>query len=291
MVTMSNNHLLDRNRGERIILAILFAAIGSLILIVFSPLRPVLGRINDYIGRIILITLLLVVVWLVRKSRHYEKYWQIFFGLLVLAIAVSLDRIISIYLVAYLDINDTSPVGWALPKLNECAVIVCVVVLSTRLSGGSLRSIYIQKGNLKLGVLIGLIAFFIAAAGSIPMSALLFKGQNLTLTRITQWIPWLLIFVLANATLEELLFRGLFLQKLEPFYGRFLSNFMIAFVFTLLHGGATYMSDQYIFLAVVFPLALAWGYITQKTNALWGSILFHAGMDIPIMLGIFSNLS
>ena len=37
-------------------------------------------------------------------------------------------------------------------------------------------------------------------------------------------------------------------------------------------------------------LALAWGYVTQKTDSLWGAILFHAGMDIPIMLGIFSNL-
>jgi membrane protease YdiL (CAAX protease family) len=36
---------------------------------------------------------------------------------------------------------------------------------------------------------------------------------------------------------------------------------------------------------------LLWGYITQKTDGLWGSILFHAGMDIPIFLGIFSNLA
>jgi membrane protease YdiL (CAAX protease family) len=52
-----------------------------------------------------------------------------------------------------------------------------------------------------------------------------------------------------------------------------------------------YTADQYLFLAILFPLALAWGYIMQKTDSLWGSILFHAGMDIPIMLGIFSNLS
>jgi len=45
-----------------------------------------------------------------------------------------------------------------------------------------------------------------------------------------------------------------------------------------------------IFLAVLVPLALAWGYLMQKTDSIWASILFHAGMDIPIMLGIFSNL-
>ncbi len=28
----------------------------------------------------------------------------------------------------------------------------------------------------------------------------------------------------------------------------------------------------------------------QKTDSIWGSVLFHAGMDIPVMVGIFSNL-
>ncbi len=86
------------------------------------------------------------------------------------------------------------------------------------------------------------------------------------------------------------MFRGLFLRKLQPFFGRFLSNLLIALVFTVLHGTVTYSADNMIFLAVTFPLALAWGYLMQKTDSIWGSILFHAGMDIPIMLGIFSNL-
>jgi hypothetical protein len=29
----------------------------------------------------------------------------------------------------------------------------------------------------------------------------------------------------------------------------------------------------------------------QKTDAVWASILFHAGTDIPIFLGIFSALA
>jgi len=43
------------------------------------------------------------------------------------------------------------------------------------------------------------------------------------------------------------------------------------------------------FLAVVFFLGLAFGAVMQKTNSLLGSILFHAGTDIPAVLGIFSN--
>ena len=285
---MKTNQLLVREQWERILLAFLFIAIGSLIMIVFSPWNPLLGRANDYLGRISLIILLSVIVSLLQKSKQYKKYGQIFYGLLILLVAVSLDWIIGIYLIKYVGIRDTTPSGWAFQKLNECVVIVSVVILLTKLSPTSLGSIFIQKGNLKQGLSIGVIAFILAAAGSIPM-ATLFNAKNLTLARIIPWLPWILTFVLANATMEEIMFRGLFLRKLEPFYGKFISNLMIAIVFTVLHGAANYTADQYIFLAILFPLALAWGYVMQKTDAVWGSILFHAGMDIPIILGIFSN--
>ncbi len=286
---MENDHLSNRAWGERLLLALLFVAIGSLIIIVFNPWKPLLGRVHDYLGRIGLIGLLLVPVLLVRGSKRFERHWQVLCGLLVLAVAVSLDLIISIYLIDHVGVHDTTPAGWALQKLNECLVVVSVIILLTKMSRNSLGSIYIQKGNLKLGLTIGLVAFVLAVAGSIPM-ANLFKAQDLSFVRIRPWIPWILIFVLANATMEEIMFRGLFLRKLEPLCGKFISNLMITFVFTVLHGTVAYASDQYIFLAVLFPLALAWGYVMQKTDGVWGSILFHAGMDIPIMLGIFSNL-
>ncbi len=283
-----------REWAERVVAALLFTAVGVLILVVFSPLRPLLDkgaeRVTDYLGRIALVALLLVATLLLWRSRHYAKYWPVAVGLVIMASAVSLDRITGVYLLEYLRVDGNTPAGFALLKLNECAVVVGVIVLLTRLSGGSLGSIYLQKGRLKLGLIIGLVTFCLAALGSFAMAALLFKGENLTLARVIPWLPWLLVFVLANATQEELLFRGLFLRKLEPFYGKFLSNLLIMFVFTGLHYGATYTSDQYLFLAAVLPLALAWGYIMQTTDALWGSALFHAGMDIPIMLGIFANL-
>ena len=286
---MNNNRLSAKELGERILLALLFTAIGTLIMIVFSPWRPLLSSVEDYLGRIGLIVLLLAAVLLVRKSKRFEKYWQTLLGLLIMTIAVSLDWVLGIYLIKHLGVNGGPPAGFALMKLNECAVIVCVIILFTLLSGGSLGSIYIQKGNLKLGLILGSATFILATAGSIPM-ANLFNAKDLNLARISPWIPWVLIFVLANSALEELLFRGLFLRKLEPFFGKFMSNFLIAFVFTLLHGSVNYTADQYLFLAILFPLALGWGYVMQKTDSVWGSILFHAGMDIPIMLGIFSNL-
>ena len=104
------------------------------------------------------------------------------------------------------------------------------------------------------------------------------------------WVPWILVFVFANAANEELLFRGLFLGKLGSLYSPFAANLLLAIPFTLHHTGVTYTPDALMFLAFLFPLSLAWGAITQKTDSLWGAVLFHAGMDIPVVLGIFSTL-
>ncbi len=279
--------------AERAIAALLFIAVGTLIIVVFSPLRPLLSHVSDYVGRIVLVAVLLAAVLLLRRSQsqRYSKYAPLVVGLLIMAGAVSLDYVFGSYLLESVGVADNTPAGFALVKLNECVIIVGAVVVLTRLSGGSLGSIYLQKGNLKLGLIIGLVAFGVAALGSLPMATLMFQAGNLTLARVIPWLPWVLIFVIANATQEELLVRGLFLRKLEPFYGRLLSNCLIAFVFTGLHRGVTYPSDQYLFVVFLVVLALAWGYVMQKTDNLWSSALFHAGTDIPVILGIFANFS
>ncbi len=279
--------------AERAVAALLFIAVGTLIIVVFSPLRPLLSHVSDYVGRIVLVAMLLAAVLLLRRSQsqRYSKYAPLVVGLLIMAGAVSLDYVFGSYLLESVGVADNTPAGFALVKLNECVIIVGAVVVLTRLSGGSLGSIYLQKGNLKLGLIIGLVAFGVAALGSLPMATLMFQAGNLTLARVIPWLPWVLIFVIANATQEELLVRGLFLRKLEPFYGRLLSNCLIAFVFTGLHRGVTYPSDQYLFVVFLVVLALAWGYVMQKTDNLWSSALFHAGTDIPVILGIFANFS
>ncbi len=280
------------NWVQRVVATLLFVVIGAAIIIIFDPWgsKTLLPEKVDYLAKIATSLFLLGCALLAKRSEKTRPYWQILFALFILCVTVSLQWIFGLHLGGELGLRGNSPLNIALVKLNEWFVVWSVIILFTLLSGETPASIYIQKGNLKQGLLIGGIAFLVAAAGAIPMSGLMFQAKDLTLARVLPWMPWILIFVLANAALEELMFRGLFLRKLEPFLGRFLSNLVIAVVFTLIHLGVSYTPGQYVFLAVVFPLALLWGWITQKTNSLWGAILFHAGMDIPIILGIFSNL-
>lgn len=287
---MDTHRLSLKDWGVRSALALVFVALGLLLYIVFSPLRPMLDRSADYLGRIGVTAGLLLIVWFAGKSEQLKPYRSLLLGLLIMAVVISLDYVFAIYLLEHVGLSTQTPSGIALLKLNESFIVVTTVVTLTLLTGGSLGSIYIQKGNLKLGLLVGGVAFLLSAAASPWMAGALFNGQNLTPDRLKAWLPWVLIFALANAAQEELLFRGLFLRKLQPFFGKFLSNVLIVVVFTLVHQGVNYTSDQLGFLAVLTLLAFAWGYLMQKTDSIWGSILFHAGMDIPVILGILSNL-
>jgi len=275
--------------AERIIAAVLFGAVGLVIVAAFSPWVPLLTGTRGLVGRIGLMVVLLSGALLAWHGSWWNKYWRLLYSLFVLLAASSADWFVGNALIRTNMLDPSTPRGMAFQKLNDGIVIVAVVLLLTRISGASLGSIYVQKGKLRQGIIIGVVAFAVAAAVAVPISQLMFKAQDLTAAKVLQWSPWILLFVLSNATGEEIMFRGLFLRKLELFLGPFLANCLIALVFTGLHAAVTYTSSQMGFLAVLVPLALAWGYIMQKTDAVWGSILFHAGMDIPIILGLFST--
>jgi membrane protease YdiL (CAAX protease family) len=212
-----------------------------------------------------------------------ENAWRCFFAFCCLVWS-------SLWLHKLLKVPMQSAAGLALDKLDSSLIIVITILLFTKLSGNTFGSIFLQKGKLKRGLTIGGIAFLISALGSVFM-ANTFGAQNLTLARIVPWIPWILIFVMGNAFNEELLFRGMFLRKLEPLLGKVLSNLVLILPFVLHHTGVTYTNDALMFLAYLIPLAFAWGAITQKTDSLLGSVLFHAGTDLPVILAIFSKLS
>ena len=265
--------------------------LGFIVFDVFSHMRPIFDRNEDMAGRVLLAVVLLILSLTARQNIRFQKYWPILFAFFISVFAISVDYYLapSRWLLSFLKMPLKTPVGLALDKLDSSLVIIGLILLLTKISGDNMQSLYLAKGSVKKSLMIGSIAFVIAVSGSVFVADL-FGAQDLRTDWILPWIPWILVFIFGNALNEELLFRGLFLKKLEPVLGRFLSNLVVAIPFVLHHTGVTYTSDALLFLAYLLPLSLAWGYITQKTDSLWGSVLFHAGTDIPVVLVILSKL-
>lgn len=285
-------------RLQRAVLSVAVLALVVLVYFVFSYVRPLLPKPRDLVGRIAAAVVLLAAATAAYRVERLRKYGPVLFALFTALCAMSVDYrlLLGMRAVRAVGISADTPAGWAVDKLGSSLTIVAVILAlwtvfcGTTRSGEVLPSLRIRKGRLALGLAAGLATFTVFAVTSLPVATLLFKGRDLSLAGILPWTPWVLSFVLANAFTEELLFRGLLLGRLEPFFGRLSSNALIAIPFYLLHYGVPYTASDLMFAAVLIPLALAWGWLMQKTDSIWGSVLFHAGADIPVMIGIFSNL-
>lgn len=282
---MKANNMLKRGWGFRLGLFMLFLACGLLVFFISITFSPKIPTNIETIVRIGLSALFLAVAIFLRRNERLKKYWQISYAFFIAAFVQFLSWYFSGRVEHFLNLRVSTVEGVAVAKLTQSLLIVIPLIVLIRIAGVDMGSIYLKKGRLKLGLIIGLLTFSTFAV----ITVLIATGQNIGLDRLISVTHWMLIFVLANGFMEELLFRGLFLRKFEPFLGATASNLLTAIVFTLAHMQVGYVAatDIIKFLAIVFPLALAFGYVMQKTDSLWGSALFHAGSDLLIFSGIF----
>ena len=223
---------------------------------------------------------------MVRNSRRFLEYWPAFFSYSVASVALFFMWLLDEWPARWFGLDPKSPNGTALGKVSDAVVLIAIVIVLTGVFQVSLGSIFLQRGRLMLGLLIGLVGFSAMAIFGVVEA----RSLGVSMGRLIAWTPWLLIFVLTNGFFEELMARGLFLKKFEPLVGPHLANLITALVFAIGHAGVTYTADILTFLAITFAFGLIWGYVMQKTEALWGSALFHAGADVVIMIGIFAGV-
>lgn len=281
------------NWTQQFIWFAVFLASGLLVFVVFGHYYPILKGSADVIGRALAALAFLGAALAFRYREGFREFWLIPFAFFTALTAISIDYYLGLseWILPVLGVSIKSPAGLAIDKFESCLLGIMIVLILNRLAGQSVDSLYIRHGRLGLGLTVGLAALVVMVAAVIPITELFFNGKDLSWARILPWILWVLVMILSNAAYEELVFRGLFIGKMEPFLGKLTTNVVTTIPFVLNHAGNNYMSDAFIFFILqLLPLSLAWSWLTQKTNSLWGSILFHAAMDIPVFIGIFSNL-
>ena len=232
---------------------------------------------------------------LVKRRRGLEGYWEVFFAFFVFTTVIVIRNFV---ISPGFDSQYGSSVsGQILIQLVDTLSVIAPITALTKLSGQSLSSIYLKRGNLKLGIILGLAIFFAFYVATLGGYQLIFGNSRggLTLAKLLSLTPALLSLVLLNGPREELWFRGLFLKKYEPLLGRRMSNLLQAPIFALAHYNHEYAQFGFVFLvsfvSVTFLLGFGLGYLMQKTDGLLGPTLAHAGVDVGIYLAIILPLS
>ncbi len=273
-------------KRKRLGLFLIFLAGG---LIVFLPSITFSAQIPDTLEMLLrtgLCIIYLVLAMVFARQEKLKPYWPVPFAFFLAAFAQFLAWRFSGLPLDWFGLNVTAMKGMAVAKLSQSLLIIIPIIVLTRVSGQSFPSIYLKKGKIRYGLIVGLFAFF-AFAGLLYIQI---KNAESGLDRLLSASPWILLFVLSNGFNEEILFRGLFLGKFQPFLGKFGSNLLTAVVFTIAHMKVEYVASGEIFrfLAAVFVLAIVWGYIMQKTDSLIGPALFHAGADLLLFSSLFT---
>ena len=268
--------------GRFLVLAICGFALFALTM-TFAPLLPAWGNWAARGGLIVLSFGL----WLAaRGDGPLSAYRSVFFAWFAAVVGLSLGYYLSDPLLARLHLTTNTPTGVAVVKFLQASLIVLGIIVTAKLFGENLGSLYLRKGRLIVGLTVGMVGAAVCVFLAVKQPAMAAVGPE----RLVPLVPWIALFVLSNAFIEELLFRGLFLGRYEPLMGKGLAILSTALAFTLAHMQITYAPDMWFFLAVTFGFALAWAWLMQTTRSLWGSVLFHAGADVMLILPIFKSL-
>jgi membrane protease YdiL (CAAX protease family) len=216
---------------------------------------------------------------LIKNNKALRSIFLTFF---TASASILISWLLSVPILHLFKLSVNTPQGMALTKLVESLFIIFTIIIFTIIIEKDLGSIYIKKGKIKLSIIIGLMSFIILTVFVVTQ-----MGESIKLNRMIPFMPWILIFVISNGLMEELLFRGLFLRKYSSFLGLNLSNLLAATIFTLSHISVKYVPNLPVFLITIFLFALAWGFVIQKTDNIWGAALFHAGATMGIIIPFF----
>ena len=265
---------------------LLFFIVESLVfaIITLSPYLPQTALLGFHAG---LTVVLLIIALFLRRSGKGKPFWPVFYAFFVAGAAVLTSGLFSGDLLRLFKETAETPQGIALAKFSESILRVIPILVLMPVMGFDWRSMYLAAGKVRFWLPIAIAAMVVfPALAYFPLSS----SPPGVLDKLLPLWPWILLFVLSNGFMEELLYRGVFLKRYEPFLGKGLSIILTAIVFALMHTQVTYAAQMIQFLVIVLVLSLIWGILIQKTNSLWGAVLFHAAGDCLIIFGAYASM-
>lgn len=250
-------------------------------------LSPYLSKNALLVFHIGFTAMLLVVSLILRRGERGKSYWPVIYIFFVAGTAVLVSVLFSDDLLGVFHQSVMTPQGIATAKFSQCILTVVPILVLMPLMGFDWRSMYLKRGRVRIWLPVAIAALIVFPG--LAYFAISSNQAGVFEKLLPLW-PWILLFVLSNGFMEELLYRGLFLQRYENFLGKGLSNVLTAIVFAIMHTQVTYAAEMIQFLVIVLVLSLIWGFLIQKSDSLWGAVLFHAAGDCLIIFGAYASM-
>ncbi len=261
------------------------------------------GGVARFASGLLVTAVLLALALLARQRPALRSYWEIplaFFGLSLFILA---DRYVPHLLVTHL-LHETSVSGNPLAstvsgtvvvQLDELVLTVIAVLVVLWVSRSSLGSIYVRRGRVGgayVAGIVGFVALYILTYRVLSHTHFIPVNGAMGFWRYFGLTPVLLVVAAMNAFLEELMFRGLLMAKLNIAFGPYLATLVQAVIFASWHVGVSYTSSVVVFaVLIVCPFGLLAGYLTRSSGSIVPAAIFHAGVDLPVYVGFLSYVT
>lgn len=226
---------------------------------------------------------LLCMTFLSVRPGAMHQWYRLFLSLLAASTGFLVAWLSADQVLGLMGISPNSIAGIALTKTVDALLITVPVLVVAWVGGLRTQDLYLGRGLVGWWLAIGGIGFGCFATVFYVQT----RQSGISTNELLSLLPWTLLFIFANALMEEIHFRGLLLRPFGEALGPKIANLCIAIVFTLIHAPVKYTADILPFLATVFLLSLLWGTLIQKTKSIWGAVLIHAGADLLIIGGIY----
>lgn len=185
------------------------------------------------IFRVALPVALAIVTLIFFLVKPLKKFWHYSFALLAVSTGFAVAWFYGNNLLTWFNISVASPKGIAIAKLGEVIPIVAFIFLFNWLSGKGLDSLYLGRGNVKKSLLLGLIILpvVIIMSFALPENYKILIQSNWG--KILLLLPWVFVFAFANCFMEEVWFRGIWLNRSIDLIGVNLSVIANIIIFSL----------------------------------------------------------
>jgi membrane protease YdiL (CAAX protease family) len=270
---------------KKLLISIILLLGGAAVFVFGSPYYSVFPTNRNQTYLLALTGILVTIAVILKRIASLSVYWQAAYAL---GIASAATLVLG---TGFLNLHSrtVSPLGdIAVDKFSQFLHVVPIILVLTWIKRDKLGSIFIKVGNLKRGLIFGLVSF-----AGFTVLALAVGGLSIEIiTSRPEAVPWLLVFVFSNAIMEELWFRGIFLRHYQALIGKNAAILVTAIIFGTSHINATYSfpGGGVVFGLLVIGLGFVGAYAMLKDDSLIGPVLFHAGYDLAIILPVLNSL-
>jgi len=220
------------------------------------------------------------------RNERFRRYWEVAFAFFCGSFGLFLAWAPGSWPERYFGVSASTAQGVAILKFFELLPVALTIIVLTKIVQGNLTPIYIQKGNLRIGLGLGLLLSFIMLG-----VYLITSWSNIDWEKAIPAIAWMIIFAILDAFFEELLIRGLLLKRYIALLGTAWSLILSTLCYGLFFLGVQSATGPipYGALIVILPLGLLYGFIMQKSDSIWGSVSIHATIDLIYLIGVFAS--